>query len=80
MKQTFIVDTQEDIFEFERLLRTIITLIYPDWKEYIKQLADELDVTDMEKCPECEENIYKYDYYCRWCGYKLKQENEDEHK
>jgi hypothetical protein len=33
MKQTFVVDTDGlDVFEFERLLRTIITMVYPDWK------------------------------------------------
>lgn len=73
MKQTFIVDTQEDIFQFERLLRSIISLIYPDWKEYVKEWSYELDSEGLTRCPECEDHINEADYFCRWCGKKLRE-------
>ena len=72
MKQTFIVDTDGlDVFEFERMLRTIITMVYQDWKQFVKQWAYQLDEQLYVKCPACQENVSKQDYYCRWCGQKL---------
>lgn len=74
MKQTFVVDTDGlDVFEFERLLRTIITMVYPDWKQFVREWACELDSDEYMKCPECQQNVYNQDQYCKWCGKQLSQ-------
>jgi len=76
MKQTFVVDTEENVLEFDRLLRSIISLIFPDWKEYIMELAYEISADEYIRCLECEERIYYLDKFCRHCGHEVNKNKE----